>query len=304
MSDRGMWQGTYTALVTPFGADGSVDEGALARLVDRQLDSGVEGIVPCGTTGESVTQSSEEQLRVMEVVRDRASGKALVIAGVGGNDTRKVTAQSRAAASLGVDAILSVVPYYNKPTQEGLYRHFSEVADAVDVPVILYNVPGRTSANLAPDTVIRLAEHGNIRGVKEASGNLVQVMEILSRRPEGFRVLSGEDNLTLAIVALGGDGVISVVSNEVPRPMSDMVRKALTGDLAGARELHYRLLGLMNVNFIETNPIPVKAALAMMGLIEERYRLPLVPMSADNRARLREQLKRLDLVDALSGSRG
>ena len=294
------WQGTYTAVVTPFSADGSVDEQALERLVDLQVDGGVEGIVPCGTTGESVTLSGEEQLRVIQVVRDRADTRVRVIAGVGGNGTEKVVAQARAVASLGVDGILSVVPYYNKPTQEGMFRHFSELADAIEIPVIVYNVPGRTSVNLLPATLMRLAEHENIHGVKEASGNLIQVMEILSRRPDGFSVFSGEDNLTLPILALGGDGAISVVSNEVPMLMSRMVREALAGRLPDAREIHFRLLGLMNANFIETNPIPVKAALAMMGLIGEHYRLPLVPMSAENRSRLRKQLLQLELVEELT----
>jgi 4-hydroxy-tetrahydrodipicolinate synthase len=297
------WQGTFTALVTPFTADGAVDEDGLAKLVDLQVEGGVEGIVPCGTTGESVTLNNEEQLRVIRVVRDRVDTRVMVIAGVGGNNTEKVVAQARAVASFGVDGILSVVPYYNKPTQEGLYRHFSELADAVEVPVILYNVPGRTGANLAPRTVMRLAAHKNIRGIKEASGNLLQVMEILTRRPPGFSVLSGEDNLTFPILALGGDGVISVVSNEVPMLMSRMVREALAGRLSEAREIHFRLLGLMNANFIETNPIPVKAALAMMGLIGENYRLPLVPMSTENRNRLRERLTKLELVEELTGDR-
>ncbi len=297
------WQGTYTAVVTPFRTDGAVDEQALERLVDLQIDGRVEGIVACGTTGESVTLSGEEQLRVIQVVRDRVDTRVRVIAGVGGNSTEKVVAQARVVASLGVDGILSVVPYYNKPTQEGLFRHFSELADAIEIPVIVYNVPGRTSANLSPATLMRLAQHENIRGVKEASGNLIQVMEILSRRPDGFSVFSGEDNLTLPILALGGDGVISVVSNEVPTLMSRMVREALAERLPDAREIHFRLLGLMNANFIETNPIPVKAALAMMGLIGEHYRLPLVPMSAENRSGLREHLLQLELVEELTGKR-
>ena len=297
------WQGTYTALVTPFGVDGAVDDEMLERLVDLQIEGGVEGIVPCGTTGESITLSGEEQLRVIQVVRDRVDTRVQVIAGVGGNATEKVVAQARAAASLGVEGILSVVPYYNKPTQEGLFRHFSELADAVEIPVIVYNVPSRGTTNLSPATLMRLAEHGNIRGVKEASGNLVQVMEILSRRPDGFRVFSGEDNLTLPILALGGDGVVSVVSNEVPMLMSRMVREALAGRLPNARDIHFRLLGLMNANFIETNPIPVKAALAMMGIIGEHYRLPLVPMTGENRRRLREHLLRLELVEELTGNR-
>jgi len=298
------WQGTFTALVTPFADGGAIDEDALARLVDLQIEGGVEGIVACGTTGESATLSHEEQLRVMQLVRERADARVLVVGGVGGNSTEKVVSQGRAASSLGVDAILSVVPYYNKPSQEGLYRHFSELADAVEVPVILYNVPSRTGANLLPSTVRRLAEHPNILGIKEAAGDLPQLMELLRDRPAGFRVLSGEDHLAFTLVTLGGDGVISVVSNEVPMLMSRMVREALSGNLVEAREIHFQLLGLMNANFIESNPIPVKAALAMMGLIGEHYRLPLVPLSADHRARLRQQLALLDLVESLAPDRG
>lgn len=297
------WQGTFTALVTPFTADGAIDEEALVKLVDLQIEGGVEGIVACGTTGESATLSNEEQLRVIQLVRERVDARVMVLAGAGGNSTEKVVAQARAAGSLGVDGILSVVPYYNKPTQEGLYRHFSELAEALDVPVILYNVPSRTGANLLPATVMRLAKHENVRGIKEASGNLSQVMELLGERPKGFRVLSGEDYLAFPILGLGGDGVVSVASNEVPMLMSRMVREALAGRIADAREIHFRLLGLMNANFLESNPIPVKAALAMMGLIGEHYRLPLVPIDKENRSRLREQLAVLDLVEELTPDR-
>ena len=295
------WQGTLTALVTPFTGDGSIDEKALEKLVGLQLEGGVEGIVPCGTTGESATLSNAEQLRVIEIVRQLTDTSTMVLAGAGGNSTERVVVQARAAASLGIDGILSVVPYYNKPTQEGMYRHFSELADAVSVPVILYNVPGRTSSNLLPGTVKRLAAHGNIRGIKEASGSVLQAMEILSERSPGFSVLSGEDDLTFSIIALGGDGAVSVVSNEAPKLMSSMVRHALAGRLPDARDMHFRLLGLMKANFIETNPIPVKAALSMMGLIEENYRLPLVPMELENRDELRGHLARLDLVEASRG---
>jgi 4-hydroxy-tetrahydrodipicolinate synthase len=298
------WKGTFTALVTPFTADRAVDEESLAKLVDLQVEGGVEGIVACGTTGESATLSNEEQLRVIQLVRERADARVLIVAGVGGNSTDRVVSQARAAGSLGVDGILSVVPYYNKPSQEGLYRHFSELADAVDVPIILYNVPSRTGANLLPVTVRRLAKHENVRGIKEASGDLAQVMELLGERPKGFSVLSGEDYLAYPVLALGGDGVVSVVSNEVPMLMSRMVREALAGHHAEAREIHFQLLGLMNANFIESNPIPVKAALAMMGLVGEHYRLPLVPIREENRARLREQLALLDLVEELTPDRG
>jgi 4-hydroxy-tetrahydrodipicolinate synthase len=293
---REQWQGTFTALVTPFRSDGSIDEEALRKLVDFQVDGGVEGLVPCGTTGESVTMSLDEQARVVEIVLERAEEKVSVLAGAGGNSTDKVISAARRMESVGAEGILSVVPYYNKPTQEGMFRHFSTIADSVSIPVILYNVPGRTGSNMLPQTVLRLAEHGNIRGVKEASGDLAQVSEIIAGAPAGFRVLSGEDNLTLPLLALGGHGVISVVSNEVPMLMSRMVREGLDGMWPEARELHYKLLRLMNINFIESNPIPVKAALAMMGMIEEEYRLPLVPMKEENCRKLKEELIRMELV--------
>jgi 4-hydroxy-tetrahydrodipicolinate synthase len=294
---REPWQGTYTALVTPFRSDGSVDEQALGKLVEFQIEGGVEGLVPCGTTGEAVALSNEEQLRVIQVVTERTDGRVAVIAGVGGNSTDKVVAQARRVESLGVEGILSVVPYYNKPTQEGMYRHFSKLAESVQLPVVLYNVPSRTGSNLMPETVERLAAHGNIRGIKEASGSLLQVMEILTKRPSDFSVFSGEDNLAFPIIALGGDGVVSVISNEVPVLMSGMVREALVGRFPEAREIHFRLLGLMNANFIETNPIPVKAALAMMGLIGEYYRLPMVPIDPRNSETLRSHLVQLELVE-------
>jgi 4-hydroxy-tetrahydrodipicolinate synthase len=293
------WQGTFTALVTPFQRDASVDEAALRTLVDKQIEGGVEGLVPCGTTGEAATMSTAEKLRVVEIVREQSAGRGRVLAGAGGNATDAVVALARDLERLEVDGVLVVVPYYNKPTQEGLYRHFATVADAVQVPIIMYNVPGRTSANMAAGTALRLAAHGNVAGTKEASGDLSQVMEIIDGAPSDFAVLSGEDNLAFPIVALGGHGVISVVSNEVPDGMSRMVRAALAGNVAEAKRLHYRLLRLMNVNFIETNPIPVKAALAMMGLIAEQYRLPLVPLAEVNRQIVQRELATLDLVEAV-----
>ena len=291
------WHGTYTALVTPFAADGEIDDGALCDLVDWQRRSGVEGIVPCGTTGEAATLSNDEHMSVVETVVARTDGGCSVLAGVGGNDTRNTTELSRRAEEIGADGVLAVAPYYNKPTQAGMLAHFTAIADAIEIPLILYNVPGRTSSNLLPDTVLRLAEHPNIAGIKEASGDLGQAMEIVAGRPEGFSVLSGEDHLTLAMIGLGGNGVVSVVSNEVPQEMGDMVRAALDGELERAREMHYRLLRLMNANFIETNPIPAKAALAMMGRIGENYRLPLVPMAPENRAALAAELQQLGLID-------
>ncbi len=292
------WQGTFTAIVTPFRRDGSLDEDALRTLVDRQTEGGVDGLVPCGTTGESATMSTEEKIRVIEIVREQSNARVRVLAGAGGNSTAAVLALAKQIDQVSVDGILIVVPYYNKPTQEGLYQHFATVADAVEAPVVMYNVPGRTSANMTAETALRLAEHGNIAGTKEASGALTQVMEIIRGAPSGFSILSGEDNLAVPIIALGGHGVVSVASNEAPAMMSEMVRSALEGKMTEARELHYKLLGLMNVNFIETNPIPVKAALAMMGLIEEQYRLPLVPMAEANREKLLLELMKLDLVPA------
>ncbi len=291
------WRGTFTAIVTPFSTDGSLDVGALERFADFQVDGGVEGLVVCGTTGETPSLNREEQLQVLEIVKARVDGRAQIMAGAGANATEKAVSLSREMGERGAEAILSVVPYYNKPTQEGMFRHFARIADAVSIPVFIYNVPGRTSANMRPETVARLSEHGNIAGIKEASGDLVQVMEILQSTPEEFRVLSGEDNLAFPLVALGGDGVISVVSNEAPTLMSRMVREALDGSFEEARELHYRLLDLMNANFMVTNPIPVKTAVAMMGLMEESFRLPMVPMeSEDRRRRLRACLEQLELV--------
>ena len=290
------WQGTFTAIVTPFSRDGSFDETALRTLVDRQIEGGVDGLVPCGTTGESATMSTEEKIRVIEIVREQSNDRVRVLAGAGGNSTAAVVALAKQIDQVSVDGILIVVPYYNKPTQEGLYQHFATVADAVEAPVVMYNVPGRTSANMTAETALRLAEHGNIVGTKEASGALTQVMEIIRGAPPEFSILSGEDNLAVPIIALGGHGVVSVASNEAPAMMSEMVRSALEGKMTEARELHYKLLGLMNVNFIETNPIPVKAALAMMGLIEEQYRLPLVPLAEANREKLHLELMKLNLV--------
>jgi len=293
------WRGTFTAIVTPFQPDGSLDEPALRTLVDRQIEGGVDGLVPCGTTGESATMSTEEKLRVIEIVREQSDGQARVLAGAGGNSTSGVVALATEIDHIGVDGILVVVPYYNKPTQEGLYQHFAMVADALQAPVVMYNVPGRTGTNMTGATALRLAGHGNIMATKEASGSIAQVMEIIQGAPPGFSILSGEDDLTLPIIALGGHGVVSVVSNEAPAMMSDMVRLALEGKVSDAKAVHFELLGLMHINFIETNPIPVKAALALMGLIQEEYRLPLTRISAVNRDRLRFELAKLSLVETL-----
>ena len=291
-------RGCATALVTPFGAGGAVDVEAHRRLVRRQVEGGVRLLVPCGTTGESVTMSRDEREEVVRATVEEARGRARVIAGTGSNATAAAVEQSARARELGADAVLVVAPYYNKPTQEGLYQHFRAVAESVpDTPVVLYNVPGRTSSNLLPATVLRLARDcPNVAAVKEASGNLSQVMEILRARPAGFLVLSGDDALTLAMLALGADGLVSVASNEAPAPMSRMVEAALAGRLDEARELHYQLLPLMDVNFVETSPGPVKAAMALMGLLEENLRLPLVPVTEQTRVRVRGVLTELGLL--------
>ncbi len=295
-------RGCATALVTPFRTDGAVDEEGLRGLIEYQLAGGVRLLVPCGTTGESATMTEEEDQRVIKLTIDAARGRARVIAGTGSNSTAAAIEYSRAARSLGADALLVVSPFYNKPTQEGLYAHFCAVADAVsDLPVVIYNVPGRTASNIEAQTTLRLAHDvANIVAVKEASGNLSQIMEILRARPEGFRVLSGDDSFTFALIALGAEGLISVASNEAPQLMARMVDLALEGNWAEARALHYRLLPLMETNFIESSPGPVKAALAMMGLIEESYRLPLVPIQDKSRKRMREVLTELGLLKGTS----
>ncbi|HEX8556488.1 MAG TPA: 4-hydroxy-tetrahydrodipicolinate synthase [Pyrinomonadaceae bacterium] len=292
-------RGCATALVTPFGKDGSVDLERARALAGRQVEGGVRVLVPCGTTGESATLSAAEREAVIAAAVEVARGRARVLAGTGSNSTAHAAEQSRRAAELGADAVLVVAPYYNKPTQEGLYRHFRAVAEAVpETPVVLYNVPGRTSSNITAATTLRLARDcPNVVAVKEASGDLAQVMEILRSRPEGFLVLSGDDALTLALAALGADGLISVASNEAPELVSRMVEGALAGRWDEARELHYRLLPLMDANFVESNPGPVKAALALMGLLEENLRLPLVPVTEETRERVRGALAGLGLLE-------
>ncbi|HLX11652.1 MAG TPA: 4-hydroxy-tetrahydrodipicolinate synthase [Bacteroidota bacterium] len=297
MKSNLLFRGTGTALVTPFTADGAIDEKALKGLVDFQIEGGVEAILPTGTTGESVTLNEDEQKRVIEIVVERAKGKAKIIPGTGSNSTAKAIALSKMAMEAGADGILVVGPYYNKPTQEGFFRHYAAIADAVDAPMIVYNVPGRTSSNIEAETTLRMAEDiPSVAGIKEASANFSQIMEILRRRPKGFAVWSGDDAITLPLAALGADGVVSVVSNQIPRMFSDMVRLCLVGDFVKATKQHNAMLPLMNFNFVESNPIPVKAALAMMGKISEHYRLPMVPMSEKHKPRLKEILKELKLV--------
>ncbi|HEV2800755.1 MAG TPA: 4-hydroxy-tetrahydrodipicolinate synthase [Pyrinomonadaceae bacterium] len=292
-------RGCATALVTPFRADGSVDEERLTALVRRQIEGGVRLLVPCGTTGESATMTEEEDRLVIrltiEAARDRG---ARVIAGTGSNSTTAAIEYAREAREAGADAVLVVAPFYNKPTQEGLYAHFRAVAESIaGLPVVIYNVPGRTSSNITAVTALRLArEVENIVAVKEASGDLSQIMSILRERPANFRVLSGDDALTLPMLALGADGVISVASNETPDLMSRLCELALAGQWEEARALHFRLLPLMEVNFIESSPGPVKAAMRMMNLLEEHLRLPLVPIQDKSRARVREVLTELGLL--------
>jgi 4-hydroxy-tetrahydrodipicolinate synthase len=291
-----MFTGTGTALVTPFRGDGSFDEATLRALIKRQIEAGIDFLVPCGTTGESPTLTHEEHLRVVRITVELAKGKVPVLAGAGGYNTAEVIAMAGELATLGADGILSVTPYYNKPTQEGLFQHYRAIAEAVSLPIILYSVPGRTGVNIEPATVKRLAQIENIIGIKEASGNVSQMAGILNAVPEDFIVLSGDDAITLPVMALGGRGVISVVSNEIPAEMTELTRLALAGDFAGARVIHRRYHPLMEVNFVESNPIPVKAAMAEMGLLEPVWRLPLVPPKTENQARIRAVLETLGLV--------
>jgi 4-hydroxy-tetrahydrodipicolinate synthase len=296
MFDIQKLRGTVVALVTPFTAKGKIDEPCLRKLVDWQIEQGTDVLLACGTTGESATLSHDEHHQVMEIVIQQCNGRVPVICGAGSNATHEAVDLSRYAEKTGAKAVLSVCPYYNKPTQEGLFRHFQAIAQSIALPLIVYNVPGRTGVNLAPSTLMRLSRIPNVIGVKEASGNMAQIMEILRVRPQGFLVFSGDDAITLPILSVGGDGVISVAANEVPGPLHEMVWAALNGHWQQSQELHHRLLPLMEMNFIESNPIPVKTAMAMMGLLEENFRLPLVPMAADNKEKLRQCLVDLKLI--------
>jgi 4-hydroxy-tetrahydrodipicolinate synthase len=296
-------RGCGTALVTPFHQDGSIDESALRNLVAWQVESGIDFLVPCGTTGETPTLSREEWLHVIDVTVEVTAGRVPIVAGATSNSTYDAIEKAReVAARPGVNVILTANPYYNKPTQEGQYRHFRAIAEAVEKPLILYNVPGRTGTNLEPSTLARLAEVPNIAGVKEASGNPAQIAEICNLVPPHFAVLSGDDALTLPVIALGGVGVISVASNEIPHEMTQLTRAALTNDWETARLLNRKYLALMQANFIESNPMPVKAVLAMMGRIEEAYRLPMVPMRRDTRSRLQKIATEAGLVAKVTGA--
>ncbi len=297
-------RGCGTALVTPFKTGGEIDEQALRALVSWQVETGIDFLVPCGTTGETPTLSKDEWLRVIDITIEVADGRVPIVAGATSNSTRDaVEKASTVAARKGVDAILTASPYYNKPTQEGQYQHFKAIAEAVDKPLVLYNVPGRTGANLEPATLGRLARIANIVAVKEASGNISQIAEVCNAVPPEFLVFSGDDSLTLPVISLGGVGIISVASNEIPAEMGAMTRAALGNKWETARYLHRKYLPLMQANFIESNPLPVKAVLAMMGKIEEVYRLPLVPMKKENRAKLERIATEAGLLQTASAGR-
>jgi 4-hydroxy-tetrahydrodipicolinate synthase len=293
-------RGCATALVTPFTATGEIDEKRMRALVERQIKGGVRLLVPCGTTGESATMTESEDQRVIALTVEVAKGNARVIAGAGSNSTAAAIDASKRARDIGADAVLQVAPFYNKPTQEGLYAHFRAIAEAIpETPIMVYNVPGRTSSNIAAETVLRLAKDcENIVAIKEASGNLTQIMKVLRERPANFNVLSGDDAVTLPLIALGAEGIVSVASNEVPDMMSRMTNFALDGKWSEARELHYRLLPLMEINFIESSPGPVKAAMTMMGLLEENFRLPLVPITDKSRGKVRAVLAELGVLES------
>jgi 4-hydroxy-tetrahydrodipicolinate synthase len=288
--------GVGTALVTPFTRSGDLDEAAVRRLGRRQIDAGVNFLVPCGTTGENPTLTHDERVRMVEILVDEAAGKVPVLAGAGGYDTREVIHLAAAMKTAGAAGLLSVTPYYNKPTQEGLFLHYRAIAESTDLPVIVYNVPGRAGVNVEPSTLARLAARPNIAGVKEASGNITQMCEVCRVVPSDFIVLSGDDAITLPLMAIGGKGVISVVSNEIPADMVEMVSAAARGDFAAARRVHARILPLMQVNFVESNPVPVKAAMAAMGLLEESYRLPMCGPTAASREKIMGVLKQLQLL--------
>jgi 4-hydroxy-tetrahydrodipicolinate synthase len=295
---RTPFSGVGTALITPFRKDGALDEPAVRRLARRQIDAGIHFLSPCGTTGEAPTLTHQEKLRVVELVLEEAAGRVPVLAGAGGYDTKDVIELARDLERIGVDGILSVAPYYNRPSQEGLYRHFRAIAEATRLPIVLYNVPGRTGVNIDVQTVVRLAEMPNIVAIKEASANVVQMCDIVANTPDDFMLLSGDDPLIVAVMGIGGRGIICVTSNQAPAECAQIVELCERGDFAGARKLYNWLLPLIQANFAESNPIPCKAGMAAMGLIEESYRLPLVPPSQPTRERLERVLQQLKLHGA------
>jgi 4-hydroxy-tetrahydrodipicolinate synthase len=299
-----MFTGCGTALVTPFRPDQSLDEAALRRLVQRQMGAGINFLVPCGTTGESPTLSAAEQRRVVEITIEEARRtKTPVVAGAGGANTAHVIEMAREFRALGADGILSVAPYYNKPTQEGLYQHYQAIAAAVPLPIILYNIPGRTGVNIEPATIARLAEIENIVGVKEASGNISQMAQVLALVPPRFLVLSGDDAITIPLMSLGGQGLISVVSNEIPAEMTRLTQLCLARDFFGALEIHKKYFRLIEANFVETNPGPAKAAMALMGLLEPVFRLPIVAPKPENLAKIRSALEAVGLIQQVYAAR-
>ena len=299
-----LFTGCGTALVTPFRKDLSLDEEAVRRLARRQVDAGINFLVPCGTTGESPTLSKAELRRVVEIAIEEARrGKIRVVAGAGGYNTAEVIERASEYEAMGADGILSVSPYYNKPTQEGLYQHFKAIAAAISLPIILYNIPGRTGVNIEPATMRRLAEIDNIAGVKEASGNISQMAVVLDIMPDDFVVLSGDDGITIPLMSLGGRGLISVASNEIPAEMTRITQLCLAGDFVGAREIHRKYFRLLEANFIETNPGPVKAAMALMGLLDPHYRLPMVPPKPENLEKIRGALEAVGLVQKVYAAR-
>ena len=303
MATRTPFTGCGTALVTPFTSDGALDEPAITRLARRQVDEGIHFLVPCGTTGESPTLDPRERRRVVELVVEAAAGRVPVMAGAGGYDTREVIHAVGEMAKAGATGILSVSPYYNKPTQEGLYQHYKAIAQSTPLPVMVYNVAGRTGSNVETATLVRLAEIPNIVGVKEASGNIAQICDVRRQLPPEFLVVSGDDAITLPVMSVGGQGVISVAANEIPGEMARLVEAVERNDWAAARAIHHRYHPLMTVNFVESNPIPVKAAMAKMGLLNEVFRLPMVPPAEASRRRIERVLADLDLVHAAAGAR-
>jgi 4-hydroxy-tetrahydrodipicolinate synthase len=295
-----LFQGCGTAMVTPFRQDGSLDEHTLRALVKRQIEEGINFLVPCGTSGESPTLTHQEHLRVVEITLEEAKGRVPVLAGAGGYNTHEVIELATEIKAMGADGILSVTPYYNKPTQEGLYQHYKAIAAAVKLPIIVYSVQGRTGVNVEPATLRRLSEIDYVVGVKEASGNISQMAQVVHQVPSGFAVLCGDDSIAIPLIALGGHGVVSVVSNEIPREFTALIDRALRNDFAGARELQRQYLPLMEVNFVESNPIPVKAAMALMGLLEPVWRLPLCPPNPSNLAKIEKVVETLGLLASRS----
>ena len=291
-----MYQGVYTAIITPFNKDGSLDREALKDLVEFQISEGISGLVPVGTTGESPTVGHDESVTVIQTVVEQAKGRVPIIAGTGSNSTQDAIAMTKRAKEIGANASLQVTPYYNKPSQEGIYRHFTAIADAAGLPLIIYNIAGRTAKNIENDTMLRLAQHPKIVAVKEASGDLAQVMDLCRRKPANFDVLSGDDNMGLPIIALGGKGIISVASNVIPKKMETLVKLCLEGKMAEARELHYQLLPFFKAIFVETNPIPVKYAASLMGKCAEVYRLPLCEMDDAKKASIKKTMQELGLL--------